>query len=368
MKKIMLAAAMIISIAANAQFYLKTLPSGGNKAASVAEKIGITDVKISYSRPGVKGREGKIWGKLVPEGFVNEGFGSATASPWRAGANENTVISFSDDVEINGQALPAGDYGFFIAYNPQESTLIFSKASHAWGSYFYNEKNDAIRVKVKPVSLEKSVEWLSYSFSGQTENTATISLEWEKLSFPFQVKVDYEKTQLTSFRKELENHPGFRWQAWQQAASWCLQRNVNLTEALLWADTATSSTFGGDQEFSTWALKANILEKLGRSDEAVATMKKAMPIASITDLHQYGRQLISQKKTKEAMEIFTANWEKSPSDFTTLMGMARGNSAMGNYKEALSFLNKALPLSPDAANKKAISEMIESLKKQQDIN
>src|SRR6201989_2133999 len=142
------------------QIILTALPNGGNKKASVTERVGITDVTIQYNRPGVKGREGKIWGQLIPTGYTDQGFGSSKAAPWRAGANENTTIEFSTDVKIEGQPLAAGKYGFFIAYDSSESTLIFSKNSTSWGSFFYNEQEDALRVKVKPVATNKSIEWL----------------------------------------------------------------------------------------------------------------------------------------------------------------------------------------------------------------
>src|SRR6478735_4575259 len=120
-------ALLLCSITATAQITLTGLPSGGNKKAMVGERIGLTDVMIHYDRPGVKGREGKIWGQLVPVGFIDQGFGNAKAAPWRAGANENTTIEFSTDVTVEGQKLNAGKYGFYIAYDPNESTLIFSR-------------------------------------------------------------------------------------------------------------------------------------------------------------------------------------------------------------------------------------------------
>lgn len=93
---------------------IKSLPPGGNKKAISGEQIGITDVVIKYDRPGVKGREGKIYGTdIVHAGFVNLGFGTSKAAPWRAGANENTTIEFSTNVKIEGKDLPAGKYGFF---------------------------------------------------------------------------------------------------------------------------------------------------------------------------------------------------------------------------------------------------------------
>src|SRR6185503_13306650 len=143
----------LITLFASAQ--LTVPPDGGNKKAVVGERIGITDVTIHYDRPGVKGRDGKIWGQLVQTGYNDLGFGNTKTAPWRAGANENTTIEFSTDVKIEGQTLPAGKYAFFIAYDPNESTLIFSKNSTSWGSFFYDEKEDALRVKVKPVATDK---------------------------------------------------------------------------------------------------------------------------------------------------------------------------------------------------------------------
>lgn len=369
MKKttLLLPALLLAALFSFSQIPLTVLPSGGNKKATVSERIGLTDVAIHYDRPGVKGREGKIWGQLVHNGFADLGFGNSKAAPWRAGSNENTTFEFSTDVKIEGQTLPAGKYGFFIAYDPAACTLIFSRNSTSWGSYFYNEKEDALRVKVKPQTLDKSVEWLKYEFADQTENSATVSLSWEKLAIPFRIEVDYTGDQLASFRRELRTEKGFMWESWDQAAQWCLQRNTNLDEALQWADTATSTIFGGDRSFRAWSTKAQLLEKAGRPAEAAAIMKTAMEFATMNEIHQYGRQLLIQKKNKEALEIFRLNFRKNPGQFTTLMGMARGYSANGDYKTALQHIEKALPLAP-AAQKSGVETMRQKLKEGKDIN
>jgi len=358
----------VISVSAFSQIPLTVLPSGGNKKAFIGEQIGLTKVVINYDRPGVKGREGKIWGELVHAGYIDQGFGNTKAAPWRAGSNENTTIEFSTDVKIEGKDLPAGKYGFFIAYDPNECTLIFSKNSTSWGSYYYNEKEDALRVKVKPVALQQSVEWLKYEFLNETENSATIALLWEKLMIPFKVEVDYIKSQIESFRKELRTEKGFIWQSWEQAANWCLQRNVNLEEALLWSDSATKAGFEGDKSFRAASTKAQILEKLGRGNEAMTIMKNALPNASMGEIHQYGRTLLTQKKNKEALDVFKSNFEKNPNQFTTLMGLVRGYSANGDFKNALKYANLALPLAPDTNNKNNLSAMIEKLKEGKDVN
>jgi len=369
MKKItgLLFSLLLIAVCCFAQIPLTVAPSGGNKKASVSERIGLTDVSIHYDRPGVKGREGKIWGQLVHTGFIDQQFGSSKSAPWRAGSNENTVFEFSTDVKIEGQPLPAGKYGFFVAYDASEPTLIFSKNSTSWGSYFYDPKEDALRVKVKPQVLDKSVEWLKYEFSDQTTNTATVALQWEKLSIPFKIEVDYVNAQLESFRRELRTEKGFIWESWNQAAQWCLQNNTNLEQALAWSDSATGPFFGGANNFQALSVRAQLLDKMGRTEEAATLMKNSLGYANMNEVHQYGRQLIQQKKTKEALDIFQTNFKKYPNQFTTLVGMARGYSANGDYKNALKYANQALPLAP-VAQKNGVEGMIQKLKDGKDMN
>ena len=360
--------ASLLSTSLLAQITLTQLPSGGNKKAMVGERVGLTDITINYDRPAVKGREGKIWGELVHTGYTDQGFGTSKAAPWRAGANENTTIEFSRDVTIEGQPLKAGKYGFFIAYDPNESTLIFSKNSSSWGSYYYSDKEDALRVKVKPVATPTSNEWLKYEFMNQTENSATIALVWEKLMIPFKVETNYIQDQMASFQNELRSQRGFFWLAWDQAAQWALNHNVHLEQALQWADSASGPSFGGAMLFRPKATKAQILNKMGRTAEADALMKEALPLASMQEIHQYGRSLIALKKTKEALEVFQLNYKKNPNQFTTLMGLTRGHAANADYKNALKYASLALPLAPNDLNKKFVSDAIEKLKKGQDIN
>jgi hypothetical protein len=357
---------MALSDVAKAQ--LTILPDGANKRATVTEQVGITDVSISYNRPAVKKREGHIWGELVPVGYVNQGFGPSTAAPWRAGANESTAITFSTDVKIEGQPLAAGRYGFFVAYGVDECTLIFSKNSTSWGSFFYDAKEDVLRVKVKPIPADKSVERLKYEFANQTAGSADVLLEWEKLVIPFKVEVDLVNTQLESFKRELRTEKGFAWESWEQAAKYCAQNKVNLDQALLWADTATSKTFGGSQSFQSWSTKAEVLDSLGRNDEAAAIMKKAVPFGSVNELYAYGRMLIANKKVKDAQEIFKINYDKYPAEYIANMGMARGYSAAGDYKKALTYAQKAQPLAPAGPRRDGIGKAILKLQAGKDIN
>ena len=347
---------------------LATMPDGGNKKASVSERIGITDVSIHYDRPGVKGREGQIWGKLVGYGFNDLGFGTSKAAPWRAGANENTTISFSTDVQVEGKPLSAGTYALFMAMAENEATIIFSRNSTSWGSFFYDPKEDALRVIVKTIHATEKTERLKYEFADEKENSAVISLLWENLKIPFSVSVDYIKTQLESFRRELRSDKGFDKDAWVQAAIFCVTNNTNLEEALQWSDYAINGQFVGQKTFKTLSTKAAVLEKLGKYPEADSLKKQAIPLATMVELHNYGRQLLANKKPVDALAAFILNAQKNPNVFTTNMGLARGYSATGDYKNALKYIKRAQPQAPDKPNKDAIENYIKMLEEGKDIN
>lgn len=348
---------------------LIAIPKGGNKKSTVSEQIGITDVIIHYNRPGVKKRDGHIWGELIPVGFTELGYGAKKPAPWRAGANENTTIEFTTDVKVEGHDLPAGKYGFFVAYGPEESILIFSKNSTSWGNFFYNPAEDALRIKIKPIVTEKSVEWLKYEFTDQTATSVTIQLQWEKMTIPFKIDVDVIKTQIASFRKELRGDralPGM-WQTWNQAAAYCALNKTNLEEGLMWADSATSFRFSGSTSFTPWQTKAAILDSLGRKDEASVIMKKAMPYADELEAYLYALGLVNAKRPKEAFVVFKLNYDKFPNTLFTNIGMATGYSALGEYKKALTFAQKALPQAK-GGNRLGIVGSIKDLEKGKDMN
>ncbi|MEP6615840.1 MAG: DUF2911 domain-containing protein [Ginsengibacter sp.] len=359
---------VVFSIGASAQT-LTMPPDGGNKKAVVGERIGITDVTIHYDRPAVKGREGKIWNGLVHTGYKDLGFGTSKAAPWRAGANENTTITFSTDVMVEGKPLKAGTYGFFIAMGESnDATLIFSNANASWGSFFYDPKEDALRINVKTVALNETVERLKYEFMDETENSAVLALLWEKLKIPFKVEVDYVKTQMESFRNELRSDKGFNVDNWVAATQFAVEHNTGLDEAMLWSDYSINGQFFGQKNFKTLSSRASLLSKMGKTNEADALMKQALPMGAMLDLHQYGRMLLAEKKPKEALEVFKLNAQKNPNNFTTYMGLVRGYSANGDYKNALKTAKLALPLAPNAQNKDAVSEMIKKLENGKDVN
>ncbi|HOY05507.1 MAG TPA: DUF2911 domain-containing protein [Saprospiraceae bacterium] len=340
-----------------------TLPTeGGNITCSIGQRIGVTNINVHWDAPGVKGREGKIWGtQIVHYGFQDPQFGTSKSSPWRAGANENTTISFSTDVSIEGKKLAVGKYGFFIAVYPDSCTLIFSKNSGAWGSYFYKTAEDALRVTVRQQkNLPASREWLAYLFSEPSPNSVVLALEWERWRIPFKVEVDVPRTVVETLRGELQDSRGFVYENWTAAAQFCLQNNYNLEEALTWADNAITQ-FYGVKNFATYSLKAQIEEKLGRKADADATMKKAMEKADVADLHQYGRQLIASKQAAKALEVFQLNHQKNGDVWPIHAGLMRGYSANGDLKKALEQAKIALTQAPDEQNKKTLEGYIKTL-------
>ena len=362
MKKYFLLLLFIACLSA-VQAQLKLPNTDVNYPSSVGRTLGTTEINIHYNAPGVKGREGKIWGTdIAPYGFEVLGYGSDMPSPWRAGANECTTISFSTDVLINGKKLPAGKYALFIALYPDSCTLIFNRNTESWGAYFYNKELDVLHVgttqqKDRPASVER----LIYSFGNQTKNKVEVALEWEKWRIPFSVEIDFVQTTLTSIRTQLTSELGFDPPSLESGATWCLQNNLNYEEALGWINRATDPSLGAVQSFRALNTKAGLLEKLGRKAEADQTMATALELGSAVELHQYGRQLLAQQKNQEAMAVFERNWKKYKGAWPTNAGMMRGYSAMGNYKKALEHAKLALAQAPDEQNKKALEAAVKTL-------
>ncbi len=341
------------------------LPRGSQKA-KVSQRVGISDISISYSRPAVKDRE--VWGKLVPYGMNNLGFGTAKESPWRAGANENTVIKFSDDVKIEGQPLSAGKYGLhMIIYEDNKATVIFSKNYEAWGSYFYDPSEDALRVDVMTKEIPHTEE-LTYQFTKVEANSAIASLNWVQKEIPFNIEVDVTSIVLADIRHKLQNSPGFNRQTWEQAANFSLNNGGDLDEALGWIDAAITGMFFSQKTFSNLNTKAKILTKQGKTAQADSVMDEALGLATIFEVHGYGRQLIAQEKKEKALEVFKMNSKKNKGQWPVDYGLARGYSSMGDYKTALKHLKIAAQRAPDQQNKDAIAVNLTKLENGQGIN
>lgn len=362
------AAALHVPLAHGQVSGLSLPPSGGNPKAAVMQYVGPVKVSIEYSSPKVHGpqgadRRGKIWGALVPYGLADLGFGNGKPSPWRAGANENTVFEVSHAVKIEGKALPAGRYGFHIIPNKDEWTLIFSKNSTSWGSFFYEESEDALRVTVKPRKHDYR-EWLTYEFTDRQPTKAVAELQWEDLSVAWTIEVEKPADiHISQLREELRTVPGFSWQGFEAAAQYCLNANTHLDQGLEWAEAAISRRFVGEANFQTLSTKAGLLDKMGRAPEAAKIMETALhlPGTNALQIHQYGRTLLAAGKTREALEVFQLNAKRHGDAWPIHVGLARVYAAMGNTGEALTHARKALEQAPDPLNKSSLQKMVETL-------
>lgn len=338
----------------------------GSQQAKVSQRIGITDVSIQYSRPSVNDRE--VWGKLVPYGMNNLGFGTAKESPWRAGANENTIIKFTDDVKIEGQALAAGKYGLhMVIHEGDKATIIFSKNNGAWGSYFYDPADDALKVDVTTKATSHT-EQLTFEFVDVDATSAVVALKWEKKQIPFKVEVDVSDIVLADIRQKLENTPGFNRQSWEQAANYALNNGGDLDEALGWINGAIAGQFFSQKNFNNLNIKAGILNKQGKTTEADAIMDEALGMATVFETHGYGRQLIAQGNKERALKVFQMNAKKNKGQWPVDFGLARGYASNGDYKKALKHLKVAEGRAPDKPNKDAIAGFLVKLQNGEDIN
>lgn len=324
-----------------------TLPLA-SPPASVSQRIGLTDVRVDYHRPAVNERE--IWGSLVPYGQV-----------WRTGANENTLITFSGDVTIEGQPLAAGTYGLHTLPGESEWVVIFSRDTTAWGSFSYDEANDALRVTVQPEEAPFQ-ERMVFAFDDVGSDSATLALTWEKVRVPFDIAVDDKAQTLASIEEQLKGLPQFFWLGWNQAATYCLQNDVNLEEAVEWADRSIQI----EERFENLSTKSQLLAKTGDAEQAAQLMDRALEKANPLQIHNYGRQLLAQNDKERALEVFRLNASRHPEAWFIGVGLARGHAALGQFGEAARHMKVALEKAPEA-QKAYIQGLVTQLEQGQNI-
>lgn len=334
----------------------------GSQAAEVSQTIGLTQITINYSRPSVRKR--KIWGGLVPYGLQQN---NGRKIPWRTGANEITTLTTTHELKIGGKTLPAGKYGIhMIVTESGKTTVIFSKNAQSWGSFFYDESDDALRADVEMADSPLHFEQLTFLFEDIKRTSAVASLYWGKKKIPFKIEVDVNKITLANIKKELTSTPAFGWQGPLGAARFCVTNNIDMPQAMKWIDQSIQR----QANFQNQSFKANVLLRQGKKTEALAMIEKVKPLGSVFQLHGMGRQLIGAKMQKEALKVFEYNYKKHKNTWPVNVGMMRGYSALGNYSKALKYAKAALKNVPkgDALNTNGLKANIKKLEKKEDVN
>lgn len=309
--------------------------------ATISQDIGFATIKVDYSRPGAKHRE--IWGELVPYGLAPNPFGNGKPMPWRVGANENTVVEISHNTLVNGNKLPAGKYSLHAIVEKDIWTIIFNKDIHAWGSFFYNKENDALRIKVKPIK-NSFKEWLTFDFDDLSLGSATLNLMWGELRIPIKFEFNRYNITLEKFRNELSNLAGFNNAAWANAARYCLDNKINYNEAMLWIDKALN--MNGGNNFTNKSIKAGLLTVTGNKMAGDKLMSEALKTATEVELNAYGYQLLGQGRLDDAIEIFKINIQRHPDSWNVYDSLAEALNNKGDKEEAELYYKKALEKAP----------------------
>jgi tetratricopeptide (TPR) repeat protein len=243
--------------------------------------------------------------------------------PWRAGANENTTITFTDDAKIEGQPIKAGTYGLFMLVEPEEWTLILSSNYNSWGSFFYDENEDVLRVKLKPQTAEHQ-EWLQYGFDNITYKSVNAYLHWEKIKVSFNIEFDVDNIVIKSIENQLRNTAGFTWQGWNQAAAYCYRSNTFLDKGEEWVKKSISMN------------------------------------ENETNRNMYGYILLAAGKNDEALKVFKENVKKYPDSWNIKDSLGEAYKKLGDKKNAKRYYEEALKIAPDNQKdriKKMLSEL-----------
>jgi hypothetical protein len=326
-----------------------TLPDASQRAV-VGQRVGLTDITVTYHRPLVAGR--KIWEGLVPYGQV-----------WRAGANENTTIEFSSPVTVEGEAVAKGIYGLHMIPGADSWTVIFSKNASAWGSFTYQQAEDALRVKVKPQVAEMH-NALTYEIEEVKPGSAVVQLEWEKVAVPFTVAADETAVTLASLRDEMRGGKRYVWESGAEAAQYCLAKKVAFEDGLAWAN----QSIGVEERFENLILKADLLKALHRDTESATVRGKAMGAATATQIYFYARALQTQNQPAQAMEIFQTTQKRFPDHWLGHMAAARIASAKGDYALALKEVKIVQGMDIPEIQKTNLMTLSRRLENKEDIN
>lgn len=327
----------------HAQNYRLELP-WPSPHATVSQVVGLTTLAVDYHRPGVNKRV--VWGGLVPYDTV-----------WRAGANENTLLTSTSPFTVGGTTLPAGRYGVFMIPGRERWTIILSRQANAWGAFSYTPTEDAVRFVVTPTPAEYT-ERLAYTFEDPQQESVTLMLRWEKLAVSFPIAINTDVVVLDSLAAQLRNLPRFWGTAWEQAGAWVLNNTSNIDQAEIWADTAVALA----PTFASYNLKAAVLQRRGKTAQADSLRQAHLASANEAQLNAYGYQLLNQKRNSEALAIFIRNTKEHPDSWNVWDSLGEAYAATGDKAKAVTNYRKALAMTTDPVQKQRIEGILAALK------
>jgi len=340
----------LLPVFCHAQSQELNLPRQSQRAV-LTQRIGVTDITVTYHRPLQNDR--KLWGGLVPYGQV-----------WRAGANENTTVKFSDAVTVEGKPLAAGTYGLHMI--PAENgdwTVIFSNMSTAWGSFSYKQDEDALRVMVKPATADEH-NALTYDFDQLKPDSAALTMSWGKVAVPVNISVDVNKAVEASLQKQLRGLPQYDWQAWNDAANYFLSAKFDYEQGLKDIDQSIQN----EERFENYMTKSQLLDAMGKTAEAKTARDEALAKGNALQLYGYGRQLLKvDHKPQEAFAVFHQLINKYPDAWVSHLAQARLDTGNGKYDQAVSAIKQSFNGAPDNI-KPQLEALQKQLEEKQDIN
>jgi hypothetical protein len=349
-------------------------PNGGNQKSSVTQWMGLGSVTVTYRGPDVhdnagKDRRGKIWGNLVHYGWEDLGYGTASASPWRAGANEITTIEFSHPVRVNGKPIAAGTYGLMLAVDSLKPwTWIFSSVSTSWGTYYYNPGEDMLRVEASPEKAPYT-EWLSYSFDQRQSASCSLWLNWEDQRIGLNIELPgANDLYVAKMKAELVGYAGFDARNWVRAAKFCLDSMVQLEKGLWFINNAMDTVkMNGVIDANSLRIKYELALELQRMDDVEHSFKQLSRLNGIgaADFFVLGRNILRKGHKNKAEEVFVFNANRFPEDgYWTNLGMALLSTALDKKKEAIEYWEQVIKHTPPErkANIKEYEAAIQKLK------
>lgn len=304
-----------------------------SQRSSVVQQIGLTEIHVNYHSPGKRGRE--LFGKEIPYGRI-----------WRAGANENTLITVSKDIQVEGEWLKAGRYGLHMIPDKEQWTIIFSSDNEIWGSFGLDTSKDALRVNVKPEKMEYEREWLNYQFWEKAPLHATLLMEWGSIRIPIRLEVT-KKSVVDDFRQQLRSSAAFKWEGTYHAALYCFNNNINLEEALEWAERSVQAL----PNFQNMKLKSDLLARLEKTDEAAFILEKSYEYATPSDYRNQVGFMVSKNELDAAEKLALKGTKKYSDNWLVFLVLGNVYAAKGDKNRALK--NYSLAMNLTTENNKA---------------